>query len=286
MVWDAARSRVVLFGGRSPAYLNDTWEWDGTIWTNKTPASNNPPPRHSHAMVYDVTRRVVVLFGGVVSGASGGDTWIWDGTAWSARTPAHSPGLLYNMGASWDPIAQRVIVFAGTAPFNSGRGYRNEVWEWDGADWSMRAVPGTLPTDRGSVQVAFNEARGTLLSFGGEDATTLFRGPIELTPTGWVDRAPASSSPQARVYGTLTYDPLRRRMVLFGGEDFISIFSGTWEWDGTNWFPQSPGAEPPASYGCAAVWDPVRQRVVLFGGDTSLTTTNHIRLNETWEYGP
>src|SRR5581483_10661132 len=35
MAYDAARKRVVLFGGapESGRLLNDTWEWDGRTWT-------------------------------------------------------------------------------------------------------------------------------------------------------------------------------------------------------------------------------------------------------------
>src|SRR5262249_41716876 len=67
MAYDSARGKVVLFGGTSPqggvlTPLNDTWEWDGTSWTQV--ASSGPSPRQFHAMAYDSTRRRIVLFGG------------------------------------------------------------------------------------------------------------------------------------------------------------------------------------------------------------------------------
>ncbi len=45
--YDAARGRVVLFGGTSLiypniVYLSDTWEWDGTTWSQRTPATTAP----------------------------------------------------------------------------------------------------------------------------------------------------------------------------------------------------------------------------------------------------
>src|SRR5436309_145576 len=84
MAYDSARGRVVLFGGSG---LGDTWEWDGTSWTQR--ASSGPPPRYKHAMAYDSARGRVVLFGG--DGAAGpylADTWEWDGTAWTQRSPS------------------------------------------------------------------------------------------------------------------------------------------------------------------------------------------------------
>src|SRR6266496_2944326 len=53
MVYDAVRQRVVLFGGLSSSgnSSNDTWEYDGTTWTQRTPGTS-PSARQNHAMVY------------------------------------------------------------------------------------------------------------------------------------------------------------------------------------------------------------------------------------------
>src|SRR5262249_25260901 len=49
MAFDRARGRTVLFGGQSqvfnggiwsPVALDDTWEWDGTTWSQATPAAH------------------------------------------------------------------------------------------------------------------------------------------------------------------------------------------------------------------------------------------------------
>jgi len=65
MVYDSARGRVVLFGGYgSPPVFGDTWEWDGSNWVERTPATS-PTDRYGHEMVYDHARGRVVLFGGV-----------------------------------------------------------------------------------------------------------------------------------------------------------------------------------------------------------------------------
>jgi hypothetical protein len=39
LAYDRRRDRVVLFGGRRgwPNDLNDTWEWDGSRWTEILP---------------------------------------------------------------------------------------------------------------------------------------------------------------------------------------------------------------------------------------------------------
>src|ERR1035438_7380026 len=105
MAYDAAHGQVVLFGGTGPrtgaaSYgpaLNDTWVWDGSNWTQKSPQSS-PRVRDSTALVYDVVHGQIVLFGGFggVDFNSGlsqelNDTWIWDGSNWTEKSPQTSP---------------------------------------------------------------------------------------------------------------------------------------------------------------------------------------------------
>jgi hypothetical protein len=59
MAYEAARERVVLFGGEDGS---NTWEWDGVAWTQV--ADMGPSPRYACAMTYDTVRQRVVLFGG------------------------------------------------------------------------------------------------------------------------------------------------------------------------------------------------------------------------------
>jgi hypothetical protein len=68
MAYDGAAGNIVLFGGQSsliPAgtYLNDTWTWDGTTWTQQFPPVS-PPARSAMGMVYDVATKTVLGFGG------------------------------------------------------------------------------------------------------------------------------------------------------------------------------------------------------------------------------
>src|SRR5262245_25538876 len=81
MAYDSARGRIVMFGGYEGSYLGTTWEWDGTSWLARAPATS-PPVRANHAMAYDSARQRVVLFGGIWGTAAFlGDTWEWDGSS-------------------------------------------------------------------------------------------------------------------------------------------------------------------------------------------------------------
>jgi hypothetical protein len=67
LVHDEARGRTVLFGGVNAALtvqtlLSDTWEWDGTDWTQRTPAQR-PPVQAFPRLAFDVARSCTVLVG-------------------------------------------------------------------------------------------------------------------------------------------------------------------------------------------------------------------------------
>ena len=67
MTYDAIRQRVVLYGGDGSLHggegLGDTWEWDGTEWTQIS--DTGPSKRRVPTMVFDSSRECLVLFGGL-----------------------------------------------------------------------------------------------------------------------------------------------------------------------------------------------------------------------------
>ena len=80
--------RVLMFGGREsadaaslPRAFGDTWEWSGTLWTQRQDIG--PSRRWGHAVAYDLERRRLVLFGGALNALQGStadyrpqsDTW-------------------------------------------------------------------------------------------------------------------------------------------------------------------------------------------------------------------
>lgn len=79
LAYDRKRERVVMYSGfNREQTLTDTWEWDGTAWTEVQPPST-PGPRADHAMTYDPRRGTVVMTG------RAGDAWDWDGATWTER---------------------------------------------------------------------------------------------------------------------------------------------------------------------------------------------------------
>ena len=127
MAYDAARGRVVLFGGGivptsqqgggwPPTQFHaDTWEWNGATWLERTPqGGSSPRARHEHAMAYDPIRQVTYLFGGLDSdGNPLGDLWQWDGQRWSQLLTLDAPASRFDCGLAFDTARGRLVLFGG-----------------------------------------------------------------------------------------------------------------------------------------------------------------------------
>ena len=85
LVYDAARTLMVLFGGEDgcTGVYGDTWEWNGSTWTEIS--TSGPNPRIMHGMAYDRLREEVVLFGGSLTTVYGGGSYPYElvGDTWT-----------------------------------------------------------------------------------------------------------------------------------------------------------------------------------------------------------
>src|SRR5262249_34417651 len=171
------------------AAFQDTWTWNGSAWTQKTPPAQ-PSARPSAAFAFDAARGRCVLFSGMpfLSAAMSNDTWEWDGTSWIALAPAHAPSARFGCVFAWD-AARRRMVLAGGSPVG-GPQVLSETWEWDGNDWTQRVVTGPTITPSGAG--AFDDVSKRTLVFGvlrssGPDSETWSYGPVNaatLAPFG------------------------------------------------------------------------------------------------------
>lgn len=125
LAYDAVRQRTVLYGGQlgpssNFAYANDTWEWDGSAWTQVVTATVPPGNRYPWGqMAFDASRGAVVLHSGAATLAAG-DTWEFDGSDWRL---AASGGALANRvsGAMvYDDARQSLLFFGGTSSLAPG----------------------------------------------------------------------------------------------------------------------------------------------------------------------
>jgi hypothetical protein len=214
MAYDAARSKVVLFGGwqtDNGGALSDTWEYDGKDWTQIQTA--NPGARgYGPGMVYDTCRKKVVLFGGAAtSGDYYGDTWEYDGTSWKKVATQNAPSKRGLTAMAFDSTRCVTVLFGG---INNGVGY-NDTWEYNGVNWSKIAIA-TAPAARWAHALTYDSLLGQVLLFGGYTPATnkQVNDTWVYDGQGWVKLTP-TTSPSIREQHVLAFDG--SRVLLYGG---------------------------------------------------------------------
>jgi hypothetical protein len=252
MAFDAARGRVVLFGGSNSALgssetCDDTglaicggpMEWDGGAWSAPVIEGDEPAPSDSARAVWDSARGRTMLFGG--KGAFGGcgrdssfcaKLWAYDGERFElldrGGDGSEAPQGRSNHIMAYDSRRDRVVLYGGIADQESEYCSMTTVgilcrdtWEWDGERWELALGDGP-PGFRRFAAATYDDANGQVLMFGGEtpDSPPL--------PETWawdgetwkqVDApAAAPQQPSGRLDASLTYSRKLGRVVMFGGQ--------------------------------------------------------------------
>lgn len=285
--YDLARRTLVMFGGwvdagQSAVPVNDTWEWNGTAWSERAVRTL---ARQGGGMAYDSALDRVVVFGGNEfneldeSAADTGagllnDAWRWDGANWVAALPPDAFAVEPNTTPPRSPSArsafataalgQEIMVWGGLG----ATGVLDDGWFLLNGFWSQ-LVPGfrIQPPARWHHAMAYDVPRNKLIMFGGLSAAGE---PLADTwawdsQDNWAMLGPAHVPPSRRSHA-MAWDAVRQRIVMFGGDHGDALLTDTWIWDGTDWSAHSSSA-PPARRDHAMAFDAARGRLVLFGGD-------------------
>lgn len=196
MVYDSKRGKVVMFGGiafgnnpRNPSSIpdfyasNDSWEWDGKTWEKRQPITR-PPALEEFSMDYDSHRGRTVIFGGfeysapdfpLRNRALSNKVWEWDGNNWR-EAPSESPSPIARTSAAicFDSVRREMLIIGGDQfnPTPAAEDYRtaiNQLWAWNGLQWSPRAIL-PEPAEVSSVPMspnafAFDAYRGKAVMF-------------------------------------------------------------------------------------------------------------------------
>jgi cysteine-rich repeat protein len=163
--YDAATKHTLVFGynlATTPAPI--TALWDGTVWTEDTPAQSPPSFNYGHQLVCDDARGEALLFG--TSSPNGtdmvNDQWTWKNHVWTHVTPAHMPPARSYPQLAYDPVHRLVIMFGG------GVGTGDDMWSWDGTDWTEVSVTGTKPPGRQGASFGWLPSRQRMILVGGQ----------------------------------------------------------------------------------------------------------------------
>ena len=270
LVYDLARSRVVLYGGvtvlenGSLSVLGDQWAWDGSAWSQILP-SHTPGPRYRSLIAYDRTRDRIVLHGGAygtVSGEYDYETWEFDGSDWALKTGISPPTVALDTSMVYDAVRKMSVTCFGYPNWSS------LTWGWNGQQWQQLGTTG--PDWRYYIGMVWHSARNEAIAYGGlisgstpTDELRFFDGDT------WSLLESVGPGPRSNL--ALAYDSKHNLVVLMGGLQTNTSSSpprgDTWVWDGQTWTEVVPEERGPGVRSRhRLVYDETRQEILLFGG--------------------
>jgi hypothetical protein len=154
--YDYRHDQIVIFGGYSNFFMNDTWVLRGDAWQEIVISPDSTPSvRRSYSMGYDNAREVTIVAGGWDGGVGNdADAWAFDGTGW----------WLMDAPSDFAPASEKAIVFDTHREVSVLVG-ANVLWEWAGETWA-KIVPPTPADFNGHFGAAYDQARQTIVVFG------------------------------------------------------------------------------------------------------------------------
>ena len=248
--FDAARSRIVVFGGlHNRTSLRDTWEWDASAGWRAAADTASPSARDHLAMAFDKERGVSVMFGGARFVARGEvqppwptDTWEWNGGAWRLSA-ARGPAGRARTAMVYDAARGRVLLYGGIGESpaeGQPQPFFDDTWAYDGTAWTQ--LSNTGPGARYAHAMAYDARAGVVLLYGGATMTEYFQDMWQWDGERWSEIELSGPTPGPRYSPAMAYDPVRGRVVLHGGYNGANndALNDVWEWDGLRWHDVTP----------------------------------------------
>jgi cysteine-rich repeat protein len=278
LAYDATRNVTVLFGGFDPnnTVFGDTWELDvkTRTWTKVSPVMS-PPGRGAAAMVYDDTRKTIVLFGGTNFGTVFDDTWEYDGITWtniSGGSTLTPPARTYHAMA-FDAATGRTVLTGGRLANGTNA---CGTWQLASGEWTSITSPAQLCMT--APALAYVPSIQRIVLFGGVTGAGYTSKTWELNGTTWSQPA-LLVEPPARGFHTLT--PVSSgELALVGGTDGAgALYDDIWYYgdsQGARYWSRRPPPFSPGVRIAPLAYDPSRKEIVLFDGFTGS--------DETWSF--
>jgi len=283
--YDRIRQKMVLFGGENFEidweFYDDTWEFDGSQWTQNLP-DVSPPKRARSGFCYVPPWECFIMYGGMSRNENGDwviydETWKYNDGAWEQLFPDNTPGARYSCGMTFDAHLGTILMYGG-----SDGDYLGDLWSFDGTDWTL--ISETVPFGRKKDPLmAYDEARQITVLTQGWYGMSNNNNTWEYNGTNWSQiNTPHRVLPLRRL-SAFCYDHVRKKCILFGGSSLSpsAYFNDTWEYDGIDWRKIKPGGTPAPKRTYARLCYMEDQRAcILFGGKSP--GSNYY--NDTWKY--
>lgn len=255
LVYDPNAGVFRMYGGGAQGFISttifdQTWEFDGSAWTQNVVVGATPGGLFQHTTSFDTAHNVMVVHGGLFDAffpIDSDQTWEFNGTGWTATAtfPATNPGPLERAAMCYHPGIDRTILFGG---INVQIGGTNKTWAYDAGShtWTELTIAGPKPAARTGCKMAYDPIRGVCVLNGGADPTdptgnAYLNDTWEFDGTTWTQVS--TNITGARLDSTMAHLLAQNRMVQFGGVNFSSFatFADTWHWETGTFGAGCPG---------------------------------------------
>lgn len=161
-----------------------------------------------------------VVFGG--GGTAGFDrtTWLFDADSGRfdfVQTSSTPPGRT-DPASAFDPVSGRMFVFGGGVRVVPPFEHREDLWAFDGSEWTELTPSGDVPGKRRFPAHGVDVENGAWYLFSGtveeQDLADLWR--FDFATEQWT-RLPDQDLPEPRGFPSSVWDPTTRSLVVFGG---------------------------------------------------------------------
>jgi Galactose oxidase, central domain len=273
--YDSVRDRIVLYGGNTVSTdgkntitaLRDTWEFDGTTWTQR---GSDGPNVTKPIVFYDQANHATFLVGLDPKSSTQTGTLMFrydaDAGTWTAITPTGLPPCVNEAQVAFDATRGHIILTGGACTDSDPT---DTTYEWDGTQWTKLDVKTAQDRIFGGA-FAYDPVRQQDVLYGGTIAFGNITSVTSVFKDGDWSTVSDSTAPGPRSLASFWYDPHLNQIMLFGGMETNQTFGDLWSYTNGTWTQYTDFTHQPTN--ClehVAAYDTDRQKLVLVcaGGD-------------------
>ena len=188
--------------------------------------------------------------------------------------------------SAYDPTDGFTLFFGGWDTYPSTK-YFGDTWEYKNGAWTnLTSTLSTSPAPRAFASMAYDQADGYFVLFGGQGASADFGDTWKFASGQWTEIS-STSLLGTGAYGSMTYDSADGYVLLFGGywsHGCVTTYCHeTWKFSGGTWSPIPVTQWPPGRQDAVMTYDSEDGYTLLFGGENG-SIGSPTDLGDTWKF--
>ena len=280
--YDPVDNCMYIFGGQTNQidqwpHFNDLhrFDFDTNSWTLLNPGGDWPAPRRFGSIIFDASRRQVVVFGGVDPGFNNCYSYDVSSNSWSLISQSGTIPPAGGFHSSvYDASGDRMLLYGGNDNTTYSFDLENHIWtllDTSGDNLSAWAADSCFRQESSELFVAGYYNQGIMDTSN----TPLIWNKIPVTPL----------SPRNHYLHAVVYDTCFDRFMVYGGRGYSEYYDevNVYDYASSSWIPVSIQGDGPGliSQQCA-VFNTHSNAMVTFGGLLWTRTGDYVLFNQVY----